>query len=50
MVNALHGDDYRANSALGDASLLFDWSEKFVDLLAILERDDRVRVKRDAGC
>ena len=44
--NGLHGDDYRNNSALGDAALLFEWSEKFVDLFAVLEREDRERVKR----
>ena len=46
VVNGLHGDDYKTNSALGDAALLCKWSEKFVDLFAVLEREDRVRVKR----
>ena len=46
VVNGLHGDDYKTNSALGDAVKLFEWSEKFVELFSVLEREGRERAKR----
>ena len=46
VVNGLHGDDYKTNSALGDAVKLFEWSEKFVELFSVLEREGREKAKR----
>ena len=46
VVSGLHGDDEKANSVLGDAALLFERSENSTDLFAVLEREDRERVKR----